>query len=111
MEIHPLQKNTDVNMTPEILNLKITRNDIFDYAVKNTLYHPIERYIDPIAYDIDSVSILNRQTKERTPQLKDYQSFYQQLENLKKNAKEMQTSEILQLCEELEEIAPKTINL
>ena len=95
----------------EILNLKITRNDIFDYAIKNTLYHPIERFIDPTTYDIDSVSILNKKTKERVSQLKDYKSFYQQLEALKKNAKEMQTSEILQLCEELEEIAPKTINL
>lgn len=96
---------------PEILNIKIDHNDIFDYVVKNTLFHPIERHVDPTQYLIYEESIFNTATKEVVPQNQDYKNFFRFVQDLKQKSANMEISEIVRLCEQLEDIAPKTVNL
>jgi len=56
-------------------------------------------------------NILHIQDQEYIYQEEDYCWFYKEMFKLKIKALDMHTSEILRLCEEIEEIAPKTVNL
>lgn len=93
------------------MNIKINSNDIFDYVVKNTQYDPIEKIIDPTRYEIFDVSIYDHQNKCFYGQSEEYKTFCSQVSQLRKNTNEMMISEIISICRELEEIAPKEINL
>lgn len=99
-------------MTEEFISLnKITRDDIFRYVVGNTNYCPIEQKIDPTVFEVFEESIYNTNTKEFVKQDARFVFFQKELSNLRKLSKNMLTKEILSLCEELEEIAPKTIKI
>lgn len=96
---------------PDIVSVKIRLHDIIDYVVGLSKFHPIEKYIDFTQYEICSASILNLKTKEVVEQDSEFQSFYRQLDLLKKKAPNMDMLEIERICEELEEIAPTIIYL
>lgn len=98
-------------MNQVIKEIKIERNDIFDYVVGNTTYDPIERCIDPTIYEVFDETIFNNQTKQFVIQDTQYCDFCKQVSLLRSNAKNMNPSEIVKLCEELEEIAPTKILL
>ncbi len=99
-------------MTDEILSLKkIRQEDIFRYVVGNTNYCPIEQQIDPTVFEVFEESIYNGQSKRFVTQDADFVFFQKQLSRLRHNAKNMQSREILSLCDELEEIAPATIKI
>lgn len=98
-------------MIPDIVSIKIDRNDIFDYVIGNTNYDPIERCIDPTVYEVFDTAIYNHNTKQTFPQDEVYVNFSTQVSKLRSNAKNMETQEILRICEELEEVSPRNIYL
>lgn len=93
------------------MNVNVSRHDIFDYVVGHATYDPIEKCIDPTIYETYGEYILHIETQEYIHQNEDYCWFYKEMLKLKIKAVDMHTSEILRLCEEIEEIAPKTVNL
>lgn len=97
--------------TPEIKNIKVNRNDIFNYVVGNSCYDPIEKCIDCKSYEVFDEFIYNNETKETIEQDEEFNIFSKQVSMLRSKSKDMSGDEILRICEELEEIAPKTIKL
>jgi len=95
----------------EIHNIKVSSDDIFRYVVGMSFYDPIEKCIDPDIYEIFDEFVYNNKTKETIQQGEDFVSFSKQVSLLKSKAKEMKYDEIIRLCEELEEISPKYIQL
>lgn len=97
--------------TPEIKNISVNRNDIFNYVVGNSSYDPIEKCIDCKSYEVFDEFIYNNKTKETIEQDEDFVIFSRQVSLLRSKSNNMNGAEILRVCEELEEIAPKTIKL
>jgi len=95
----------------EIYNVKIKSDDIFRYVVRLCFYDPIEKCIDSDIYEVFDEFIYNNKTKETIKQGEDFISFSKQVSLLRSKAKVMKYDEIIRLCEELEEIAPKYIQL
>ena len=93
------------------MTIKINKHDIFNFVVGNTGYDPIEKQIDPIRFEVFNHGIWDRKLKKNIDQEEDYVIFCTQVYNLKQNAKSMNSQEIMDICFELEEIAPKKINL
>ena len=98
-------------MNEEIFHINVSRHDIFDYVVSNSVYDPVEKCIDATIYETYIDHIFNIRDQEYVDQDRDYIYFYKELFKLKAKASDMHTSEILRLCEEIEEIAPKTVKL
>jgi len=100
-------------MSQEIVNISVSKSDIFNYVVGKASYDPIEKCIDPTVYETYSDFILchDGDQQEYIYQNKDYEYFYKEMTKLKKLSKDMSGGEIARICEELEEVAPKTINL
>ena len=101
-------------MSEDIINITVAKEDIFDYVVGNATYDPIEKCIDPTLYETYGDFILRHDddgNREYINQGEDYQYFYQEMYKLKNLAKKMSKQEILRICEELEEVAPNTVNL
>ncbi|MDB4317769.1 hypothetical protein N9973_00565 [bacterium] len=98
-------------MSYEIFHIEISSVDIFDYVVLDCTYDPIERCIDATIYETYPSFIFNIRDQESVEQGEDYRWFYKELVKLKAKSLDMHTSEILRLCEEISEIAPKTIKL
>jgi len=95
----------------EINHIKVNQNDIFNFVIGKDGYDPIEKCIDCSIYEVFDQFIYNNQTKETIDQEEDYGIFCEQVSKLKSKTKNMQYEEILRICEELEEIAPKYIKL
>lgn len=93
------------------MNIKIKKEEIFDYVVGNSNYDAIEKIIDPVRYEIFDCGIYDNKQKKMLRQNKEYEVYCAYVTNLRKNSKEMKKPEILQICMEIEEIAPKEINL
>ncbi len=93
------------------MEIKVKKEDIFDYVVGNTNYDPIEKIIDPTRYEVFDFGIYDNSIKKVIKQKEDYDHFCFQVSNLRKIASKMQRKEIDQLCLELEEIAPNHIIL
>lgn len=100
-------------MSQEIINISVSKSDIFNYVVGNASYDPIEKCIDPTLYETYSDFILHHDgdQQEYIYQDREYQYFYKEMSKLKKLSQDMSKSEIIRLCVELEEVAPKTISL
>jgi hypothetical protein len=100
-------------MSQEIVNILLKKSDIFNYVVGNSSYDPIERCIDPTLYETYSNFILRHDGDQQEYLYQDveYEYFFKEMTKLKKTAPKMESPEILRICEELEGIAPKTINL
>ena len=97
--------------TPEIKNISVNKDDIFNYVVGNSSYDPIEKCIDCKSYEVFDEFIYNNVTKETIEQDEDFVVFSRQVSQLRVKAQNMSGDEISRICEELEEIAPKTIKL
>jgi hypothetical protein len=100
-------------MSQEIINISVSKSDIFNYVVGKASYDPIEKCIDPTLYETYSDFVLRNDgdQQEYIYQDEDYKHFYEEMSKLKKLSKCMSRDEIIRICEELQEIAPKTINL
>ena len=99
------------NLSNSIMNIKIKKEEIFEYVVGNTQYDAIEKIIDPTRYEVFDCGIYDNREKKMLKQGKEYEIYCSHVTNLRKRAKEMKPSEINQLCLEIEEIAPTIINL
>lgn len=95
----------------EIKNIKVNKDDIFNYVVGNSNYDPIERCIDCKSYEVFDEFIYNNQTKETIEQDEDFNVFSKQVSMLRSKSSNMSGGEIIRICEELEEIAPKYVKL
>jgi DNA-binding Xre family transcriptional regulator len=95
----------------DIISISVNVDDIFEYVVGNSQYCPIERQIDHVRYATYDPFIYDSVEKEMIDQEEDYENFSTQLSQLRGNASKMKIDEILRICIELEEIAPKTIKL
>ena len=100
-------------MSEEVINISVNKSDIFNYVVGNASYDPIEKCIDPTLYETYSDFILRNDgdQKEYIYQDRDYEYFYKEMTKLKKLSKDMSKGEIIRICEELQEVAPKIISL
>mgnify|MGYP003120844891 CR=1 FL=1 len=96
----------DYNVVVQKVKVKISKYDIFDYA-----FDPIEKCIDPMRYEVFDTFIYDTKEKKNIDQSEDFCRFSKQVSKLRSNARKMQPSEIDLLCEELEEIAPKSISI
>jgi len=96
---------------PEINHIHVNQHDIFNFVIGKDGYDPIEKCIDSSVYEVFDEFIYNNKTKETLTQEQDYVNFCKQVSILKSKSKEMQYEEILRICEELEESAPKYVKL
>ena len=99
--IRPMQK----------VKIRVNRYDIFDYVVGNSIFDPIEKCIDPTIYEVFDTFIYDIKGKQNLSQGVKYRRFEKEVQRLKNNARSMQPDEIDRLCEELEEIAPESVDL
>jgi hypothetical protein len=93
------------------MKVKITKEDIFYYVTGISCYDALERIIDPTRYELHPDSIWDKTSGKFIKQIEDYVYYYSKVRNLKEFAPKMEVSEIRRLCEEIEEIAPKEINV
>jgi hypothetical protein len=98
-------------MTDNIKQIKVSKEDIFDYVVGNTHYDPIEKCIDPSQYEVFNTFIYDLSTKMIINQDDTYGTFATQVQDLRRNAPKMDGDEILRICKELKEIAPTQVKL
>lgn len=93
------------------VDISICKEDIFNYVVGNSTYDPIEKNIDPTIYEVFDCGIYDNNKKRLVKQDKQYEYYCSQMTQLRKLSKSMEPDEIIRLCEEIEEIAPKSIDL
>lgn len=93
------------------MQVKITKEDIFHYVVGISSYDALERIIDPTKYVLQADCIWDKVNGTFVSQESDYVYYMEQVRKLKEFAPKMPASEIRRLCEEIEEIAPKEINV
>ena len=91
--------------------IKINRNDIFNFVVRNTNYDPIEKIIDPVRYEVLDTHIYDHAKKISLNQSEEYVNFSKQVSLLRSNTPQMDRLEIERICDELAEIAPTGLYL
>ena len=95
--------------------IKVNRNDIFNYVVGKTQFDPIEHCIDPTRYEVQQDFIYDFDQRLRIEQAKDFIFFNKEVYKLREIIQNPDTkisrAEIIKICEELMEIAPKTVKL
>ena len=91
--------------------IKVKKEDIFLFVVGNSMFDPIEKCIDSTMYEVFDTYIYDNDTAYKYNQDEIYAKFCWEVTKLKNNAPQMSRDEIARLCEEIEEIAPKFVNL
>jgi len=91
--------------------IKVDRNEVFDFVVGNSIFDPIEKCIDPTRYEVFDTFIYDNETDKKITQGPVFNKFCWEISKLKNNASNMSRSEIIRICEELEEIAPKSVSI
>ena len=91
--------------------IKVDRNEIFNFVVGNSIFDPIEKCIDPTRYEVFDTFIYDNETDRIYAQGPIYNRFCWEVTKLKNLSENMTGAEIIRICEELEEIAPKLISL
>jgi hypothetical protein len=91
--------------------IKVDRNEIFNFVVGNSIFDPIEKCIDPTRYEVFDTFIYDNETDRKYTQGPIYNRFCWEVTKLKNLSENMTGAEIIRICEELEEIAPKLITL
>ena len=97
--------------------IDINRTDIFNYVVGKTSFDPIEHCIDPTQYEVQQEFIYDHQESKMMGQDEDFIYFNKELDKLRKlvqgedTAHKIGRAEIIRICKELEEIAPKSVKL
>jgi hypothetical protein len=92
-------------------SIKVAAKDILDYVLGNSGYDPIERCIDPSRFIVSESEIFDNVTQKVHAQNETFFFFYSELKKLRSLAKQMDIKEIQSICDELEQIAPESINL
>ena len=91
--------------------IKVDRNEIFNFVVGNSIFDPIEKCIDPTRYEVFDTFIYDNETDRKYTQGPIYNRFCWEVTKLKNLSENMTGAEIIRICEELEEIAPKLVTL
>ena len=97
--------------------VSINRNDIFNYVVGKSSFDPIEHCIDPTQYEVQEEFIYDHEERKLIRQDEDFIYFNKELDKLRELVRGRDTShqigraEIIRICKELEEIAPKIVKL
>ncbi len=87
------------------MNIKVDRNDIFDYVVGNTTVDPIERQIDfENRYEVFDEFIYDNVNRRVINQNKSYCQFSKQVSNLRKMVSLMKREAIIKECAKLGEM-------
>ena len=95
----------------EDIPIKVDRNEIFNFVVGKSIFDPIEKCIDPTRYEVFDTFIYDNETDRKYTQGPIYNRFCWEVTKLKNLSENMTGAEIIRICEELEEIAPKLVNL
>ena len=82
--------------------IRVNKNEVFNFVVGNSIFDPIEKCIDPTRYEVFDTFIYEGSI---------YNKFCWEVAKLKNNAPNMTSGEIIRICEELEEIAPKLVSI
>ena len=98
-------------MAAEIVNVKVTQDDVFRYVLGLDTFHPLERFLDPCLFYIQAEGIFDQREKIYIKQPENYLNFQKELAYLMKASKSMGSVEILSLSEEIAEIAPTELYL
>ena len=93
------------------VKIKVSRYDIFDYVTSRSTFDPIEKCIDPLRSEVFDTFIYDSKEKKNITQDEKFCKFEWELTKLRNNARHMQPDEIDRICEELEEIAPDSLDL
>ena len=93
------------------VKIKVSRYDIFDYVTSRSTFDPIEKCIDPLRYEVFDTFIYDSKEKKNITQDEKFCKFEWELTKLRNNDRHMQPDEIDRICEELEEIAPDSLDL
>ena len=93
------------------MKIKVSRYDIFDYVTSRSTFDPIEKCIDPIRYEVFDTFIYDSQERKKLTQGDKFCKFEWEVSKLRNNARDMMPDEINRICEELEEIAPHSLDL
>ena len=97
--------------------IQINRNDIFNYVVGKTHFDPIEHCIDPTQYEVHEEFIHDSKEGKIMEQEDDFVYFNKEVGKLRNVVQDKEThkkigrAEIIRICKELEDIAPKTVKL
>ena len=89
--------------------INVQKGDVFNYVVGNSIFDPIEKCIDSSRYEVFDTFIYDAETDKKYNQDDIYDTFCKEVTKLRNNASLMGGDEIKRLCDELEEIAPKSI--
>ena len=93
------------------VKIKVSRYDIFDYVTSRSTFDPIEKCIDPIRYEVFDTFIYDSKEKKNITQDDKFCKFEWEVTKLRNCARHMMPDEIDRICEELEEIAPDSLDL
>ena len=93
------------------VKIKVSRYDIFDYVTSRSTFDPIEKCIAPIRYEVFDTFIYDNQQQKNITQGDKFCKFEWEVTKLRNNARHMMPDEIDRICEELEEIAPQSLDL
>ena len=93
------------------IEIKVSRYDIFDYVTSRSTFDPIEKCIDPIRYEVFDTFIYDSEEKKNILQGEKFCKFEWEVSKLRNNAQHMLPDEIYRVCEELAEIAPKSLDV
>ena len=97
--------------------IKIRKQDLYEYIIGEAGYHPIEAALDENyllneRYEIFDAFIYDCALKKKIVQDVDYINFVKEVDKLRQiilGGKQISKREIVSLCIELHEIAPKTV--
>jgi hypothetical protein len=93
------------------MKINIKKEDILEYVTRKSNYDAIEKILDPVRYEVFDCGIYDHEKQIMIEQTKEYEIYCSFVSNLRKRAKEMDFWEIKKICEEIEDISPKEINL
>mgnify|MGYP003644771533 FL=1 len=91
--------------------IRVNKNEVFNFVVGNSIFDPIEKCIDPTRYEVFDTFIYDHESCKKLIQGPIYNKFCWEVSKLKNNAPNMTSGEIIRICEELEEIAPKLVSI
>ena len=91
--------------------IKVKKEDIFLFVVGNSMFDPMEKCIDSTRYEVFDTFIYDNETDYKYNQDNIYAKFCVSSFGDLYDAAQMSRDEIARLCEEIEEIAPKFVNL
>jgi hypothetical protein len=93
------------------MKARIKYQDIVNYVLGTTSYHPLEFVLDPMRYEIRNSNIFDKKTHQCYQQEDEFFKFNMQVAGLKNLVNEMDSLQIQTFCRELERFSPLQINL